>query len=249
MFQTKHSQLSLVRKLRPAALLVAAATFSSVARADAISQSLIFRLNPAAPTEVLHFQDFDPSLGTLESVSISFDATRRHDWALWNTSDQAASVDYVGSLTGTTLQLDGNGYSFSDLSIGPGNTGTLSPVALPALFGELQNGLDQFLGGNDPVYPSAFHPVRTLTNLTGLYSPVSYTGDLNLFYAPGSFSLTADNILAASLVDVAGIATVTYNYRTVSVPDDSPPGISVAVLWFGLAAVARVRRSGFPATP
>jgi hypothetical protein len=248
MFQTNHSQLSLVRKLRPAALLVAAATFSSVARADAISQSLIFRLNPAAPAEVLHFQDFNPSLGTLESVSVSFDATRRHDWALWNTSDQAASIGYGGALTGTTLQLDGNGYSFSDLSIGPGNTGLLPPAALPALFGELQNGRSQFLDGNDPVYPSAFHPARSLTGLTGLYSPLSFSGDLNLSYVPGVFSLTAGNTLSASLVDVAGTATVTYNYRMASVPD-SPLGLSVAVLWVGLAAVARVRRSGFPTTP
>lgn len=236
-------QLHPARKLCSAICILIAASCSTVAFANTFLQSLNFQLNPDVSAQVLHFQPFDLSLGTLESVGISFDATRRHDWAIWNISGQSADVSYSdASLTGTTLSLDGTDFSFADLLYGSGNTGTLDSVSFPAFFTEVLAGRTQFIAGLDAVYPSAFNPASALTNLTGLYSPLGFTTDLNLSYDPGYFSISADNALAASLVDVVGTATVTYTFRAVSVAD-SPLGLLVPAGWIGLLLVVRRRRS------
>ena len=235
------------RKFFSAIFVLLVAGCSSVAFTNTVSQSLGFNLSPDSTAQVLHFQPFDLSLGTLESVGISFDATRRHDWAIWNISGQSEDVSYAdASLTGTTLSFDGTSFGFADLYYGSGNTGTLGSVTFPEFFGESLTGRTQFLAGLDAVYPSAFNPASALTNLTDLYSPLGFTADLYLSYDPGSFSISANNALAASLVDVSGFATVTYSFRTVSVPDSSL-GLMVPVVLIGLLVAAR-RRSGMAST-
>jgi hypothetical protein len=221
--------------------LSAAAGFFFPAMANTISQSLAFSLNPSAQTEVLHFQPFDLSLGSLESVAISFDATRRHDWAIWNFSGNSADVAYNTSLTGTTLSLDGNAFNFSDLQYGSGDTGTLAPVTLPEFFSEFTAGRTEFLAGQEPAYPSAFHPGSTLTSLTDQFSSPGFSGDLDLSYDPGITQIVASNVFTASLADLFGNATVTYTYGAPSVPDSSP-GFLVPALWVGLMLAGRSRR-------
>ena len=235
-------RLDLSRTLCAALFLSAAAGLFSPAFANTISQNLAFSLNPVAQTEVLHFQPFDLSLGTLESVAISFDATRRHDWAIWNFSGRTADVAYTTSLTGTTLSLGGDAFSFSDLQYGSGHTGTLAPVTLSEFLSEFAAGRNEFLAGQQPVYPSAFHPDSTLTSLTGQFSALSFSGDLDLSYDPGISNIIASNVFTSSLVDIFGSAKVTYTYTAPSVPDSSL-GLLVPVLWVGLMLVGRARRT------
>lgn len=235
-------QLNPARKFFSAIFVLLVANCSSVVFGNTVSQSLGFALNPDATAQVLHFQPFDLSLGTLESVGFSFDATRRHDWAIWNISGPSGKIDYTDvSLTGTTLSLGGTSFNFTDLLYGSGSTGTLDSVSFATFFNESQAGRTQFNNGLDAVYPSAFNPASTLTNLTGLYSPLGFTTDLNLSYDPGVFAISMNNAVAASLVDVVGTVTATYTFRAVSVPDSSL-GLMVPALWIGLMLVA-CRRS------
>lgn len=235
-----------IQKLRSALLLVATSAFSSVTLANTISQSLSFQLNASDPSEVLHFQPFDSSLGSLESVGIEFDATRRHDWAVWNFSGKSAAVAYSASLIGTSFTLDGASFDFSNSVYGSGTTGMLNSVTLPGFSSEALVGRNHFLAGLDPAYPSAFNPTLTFTTVTGNYLPGTFSGDLNLSYDPGTWKIIANNFLNVSLVDVAGSAKVTYTFKTRTVPD-SPLGLPVAALWLGVIVVARVvRRSEVP---
>jgi len=218
-----------------------ASAFSSVAIANTITQSLAFRLNPDVGSSVLSFNPFELSLGTLDSVEISFNATRRHDWAAWNISGQPADVAYNAALTGTTLTLGGNVFGFADLVYGAGTTGLLGSVSLPTFFTEAQMGRTQFIAGQDPVYASGFSPATVSTLNSGLYSFLGFGGELALSYDPGIETISASNFLTTSLVDVAGTVTVTYNYRVVSVPDSSL-GLLLPAGLLGLFLVARSRR-------
>ena len=232
-----------IRKFRSVLLLVVTSALSSVALADTISQSLSFRLNASDPSEVLHFQSFDSSLGSLESVGIEFDATRRHDWAVWNFSGKPATVAYNASLIGTSFTLNGVSFNFLDSVYGSGTTEMLNSVTLPGFSSEALVGRNQFLAGLDPAYPSAFNPTLSFTTLTGNYLPGTFSGDLNLSYDPGTWKIIAGNFLNVSLVDVAGSAKLTYTFKTSTVPD-SPMGLSVAALWLGVIVIARVYRAG-----
>ncbi len=243
MSSQNYRQLSPARKILSAIIVLLAAGCSVVAKANTFSESLSFSLNPADTSEVLHFDPFNLSLGTLESVGFSFDATRRHDWAVWNIAGEPASVDYADALlSGTALHLDASVFDFADQSYGSGSTGTLPSVSFPTFFSEAQAGRTQFINGLDAVYPSAFNPAGTLTDLAGNYSPVGFPTDLNLSYDPGHFSIVANNALSASLVDITGTATLTFTYQPVSVPDSSL-GLFVPVLWVGLLVVAKRRRT------
>jgi hypothetical protein len=238
LFKNFYSRISFRRNCA-ALLLIASAGFSSVAMANTISESLAFRLNPGSQAEVLHFQPFDLSLGTLASIDISFDATRRYDWAIWNFSGKPSDIAYTTTLTGTTFSVDGTNFAFADPASSAGNTGTLAPVTLPAFLSEFSAGETQFLAGLDPTYPSAFHPASTLTDLAEQFSPVGFSGDLDLSYDSGVTQIIANNVLKSSLVDVFGSATLTYNY---TVPDSSL-GLLVPALLIGLLLAGRFRRT------
>ena len=217
---------------------------ASLAPANTISQTQGFRLNSENAAASLGYDPFNVSLGTLQGIDISFAANRRHAWGIWNISDDAGSVPYDVTLQDTTLTLDGNIFGFVDLHYGPGTTPVLNP-ALGDFAGEFAAGSTAFLAGLDPVFASAYQPATNVTSIFGNFLPsLAFTGTLDLAYAynPGIFHIESDNFLSGSLVDVYGTATVTYTYAPVALVPDSPLGPSVAVLWFGLMAAARVAR-------
>lgn len=217
---------------------------AAIARANTVSESMAFRLNQNNVASTLSYTAFDTALGTLVDTSITFNATRRHAWAIWNVSGDSGSVPYDVALTNTTLTLDSNIFGFADLHYGPAFTPVLGS-AEEVYSTEVDSGTAQFLAGMDPVFASAFHPATTFTSIAGGFAPsAAFDGTLNLAYAydPGIFDIKSSNFLYASLVDIYGTATVTYTYDPVTVPD-SPLGLWVAAVWLGMIAVARFHLS------
>ncbi len=216
--------------------------FSPGAIANTVSQSLDFRLNQNNLASTLTYNPFDSSLGTLENIGISFAATRRHAWGIWNISGATSAVPYDVTLANTTLTLDSNVFGFSDLHYGPGVTPVLDSTSYTGYGTAVKAGTAEFLAGSDPVFASAYQPGTTLTGISGSFAPSpAFTGTLNLAYAydPGVFGITSSGFLSTSLIDVSGTATVTYTYQ---VPD-SPLGPTLGMVLAGLALVARTRRS------
>ena len=227
---------------RLTAVVLASLAVVSIAPANTISQSLDFRLNSQNAAASLAYDPFNVSLGTLQGIDITFTATRRHAWGIWNVSNTNSSVPYDVTLKNTTLTLDSNLFGFDDLHYGPGVTPVLSSVLPSTVSSELTSGRSAFLLGLDPLFPSAFQPATTLTALSGSFLPsLAFTGTLNLAYSfnPGIFHIDSNNFRSGSLVDVYGTATVTYTYLSVA---DSPLGATVGVLWIAMIVVARIRR-------
>lgn len=203
------------------------------ARANTIAQSLDFRLNSAASSSVLHFAPFDPLLGTLDSVNITFDATRRHSWGIWNVSGASGAMPYEVTLTDTTFTIDGNLFGFSDLHYGPGSTPVLAPTGFPTFLQQFLAGQAQFLAGEEPDFgPHAFQSATTLSALTDSFAASSFTGVLNLAYAydPGVFAIDSNGHFAGSLVDVFGDVTVSYGYTPHAVPETGVGAVTLTLL-------------------
>jgi hypothetical protein len=226
-----------------AVLLLVSSISAALSPANTISQSQAFRLNSTASAASLSYNPFDTSLGTLQSIGISFDTTRRHALGIWNFSDFDGSVPFDATLKDTTLSLDGNIFGFADLHYGPGAT-PLPASTLPVFASEFGTGQAAFLAGLDPVFASAYQPAMDLTGITGSFVPsLAFAGILNLAYNPGSFNMqTTGNFISGSLVDVYGSAKVTYTYQSVASLPDSPLGPTVALLWFGMIAAVQIRR-------
>lgn len=206
------------------------ALLTSVASAAPITQTRAFQLNSNVSTNVLHFDPFDVGLGTLQNVEVFYSATRRHDWALWNTDLTAPTRDvhYDASLTGTTLALGGTSLAVADAHYGPDEILGLGSVSAFNAALEFIVGRSQFLAGGTPIFPSGFHPASGFSVLNGQLSLPTFDGDLvfsldpgslNVAYFDGIWTLNAANVVTGSLVDISGTATVVYTYNAASVPD------------------------------
>lgn len=213
------------------------------AHAATITQSLDFRLNAGLSNSVLNFTPFDSAQGILQSVEISYEATRRHAWGLWNISRVPAAVPYDVFLKDTTFTLDANVFEFVDLHYGPAVTPTLATVSAMTYASEFNAGRAEFLLGLDPSFVSAFQPVTSVSTINGTFVPASFGGTLNIAYAfdPGVFTIDSNSFLSGSLVDVFGAVKVTYTYQAVP---ESAVGLGFATLLVGMCAVAYRKRQG-----
>lgn len=186
------------------------------------AQTLSFRFNSGAPTINFNFTPFDPGLGILESVKINFNATRRHDWAVWNADAVPQSIAFTAGLGGTTLTLDGDAFAFSALSYGPAVTPLLASTTAASFATEFLTGRAQFLTGAVPIFPSASHS-SVSTTITGEFSrPLSFSGNLLGSFDVGTWTIAAPNTFDGSLVDIAGTVTATYTFRAVTDPGPIP---------------------------
>jgi hypothetical protein len=240
--------------LRRTALLAAGLLVQS-ASAGPISETLNFTLNSDSSAVALNFSDFNPSLGTLDLIEVTYSAVRRHDWAFWNTSGASPARDvlYAASLAGTTVSLGGTAFAFADAVYGPTTAVAVPYTPLLSALAQFQAGRTQFLAGGTPDYPSAFHPLASLTNLGGSLVLPTFDGELvfsydpgvlNVAYFDGVWTLDAQNVLAGSLVDVTVSATLTYHYTPVAVADSLPVwmfGVSLAGLCLGRRRLSRSR--------
>lgn len=210
----------------------------AVLSASTITQVQGFHLFDTSPTATLTFNPFDNSLGTLDSVAISFDVTLRHDLAVFNAADGASrQIDCQASLTGATISFSGSSFGFADLNYGPGTTPLLAPVSLVDFFSEFNLARAEFLNGLDPVIASAFSPGVNPLALNGNLASAGFGWSLDLAFDPGVFSASADNAFVTSLVDVTGGVKVIYNYHVPAVPDEAPVLPIEMLSWLAIAAV------------
>jgi hypothetical protein len=219
-------------------------SFGSPVSADTFTPaSASFLFNAQSSSSTLHLQAFDSTLGTLQSVQLSFDATRRYDWALWNLSGQDDSLPYQASLTGTALSFNGVVFGFTDLTFGPQSTPVLPAVTLAEYLSESAAGRAEFLAGSSPSYASAFDPGTAVTGLSHSFLLPGVTGDLNVSLNPGIFDVSSNgNFLSNQLFDLTGTVSVTYTYAAASVPD-SQLGFLLPAVLLGLIVVAQSRRT------
>lgn len=210
------------------------------------SQTLAFRFNSASPGAAFNFTPFDPTAGILESMEITFTATRRHDWAVWNADAIPQAVGFTAELTGTSVSFDGSTFAFAELDYGPAVTPILAFTPAVGFATEFLAGRTQFLSGASPSFPSAFHSSASSIVTGGFSVPVSFSGNLLGSFDPGFWTITAPNSFAGSLVDVSGAITATYTYHAVTdpvpipaVPEPATGAAAIATL-IGVIAAARL---------
>lgn len=229
------------------ALLAVQSGFPSAAQAQVISQTLPFRLSSATPASTWNFAPFNPSLGILESVVITFDATRRHDWAIWNGSSERAVVPFSAGLSATSVTIGGQSFAFGNLFYGPAATPLLAPTSVLGFATEFLAGRAQFLAGDAPAFPSAYQSSVSSLITGGFALPLTFTGELAVSFDPGVWSIAAENFYSASFVDVAGTVTATYNFRPTPVPEASSGEAAAATLLgaiFATRLLARKKSGG-----
>lgn len=219
----------------PAAICIGALVIGTPstpkAAANTITETLNFSLDSNTTATTLAFTPFDAQIGALQSIEVTYGATRRHDWAIWNRRSGISTreVQFDASLTGSSVTLGGTEFAFGDLHYGPTMTYAIPFVSLTNALTEFQAGRTQFLAGQTPSYASAYHPGATYTTINGALTLPTFDGqltfsfdpgDLNVAYFDGVWTLNAQNVFAGSLVDVIGSATVTYHFDPIRVPDE-----------------------------
>jgi len=222
---------------------------AAVAMGGTITLTDDFRLNATAPSDLLSFQPFDSSLGLLTGVEITFTATRRHEWGLWNidpTNPNPRSIAYESALTGTALTVNGHPLDFADVHYGRASTPALAPVSDDDFATDFFAGSGRFLTGQPANFAQAYNGGDLHTRSIAGALPLSFDGNLLFTYDPGVWVpltfeagewtvLEAENAQAASLIDIYGQAQVTYTYDTVAVPDAFGyawlPGVLAGLAW------------------
>jgi hypothetical protein len=224
-----HKMLSLgVSSLMIAGLAVAASAQSTTS-----TQTATVALTPTNVNTNMSFAQFDPSLGTLTSITINLTGT-------------AFSTASVNSITAP----GSNAYEFDSASTThlqrPGGINTLITV-LPF------NPETQNLGGaSDPALPFTF-PNNTATDTSG---PTIFSGasDLTLFTGPGTILLPfkvngssgvngPGTINSSVSTQGGGSATLFYTYTafTTATPEPGTWAMLIAGASTGLVALRRRR--------
>lgn len=211
--------------------VVAALAFAAPAQAtEVITQTI--NIDPAAApdSEVIHFNQFDSSLGTLESITLSFASSLSATGTLQNTSNASHSYTLLGD---ASALLSGNGFSFTQLlASGPIAAGTIGGHATKALapISGSNSGSDTLLTGFAPFIG------------TGLVD-FTFSSTKNFTINPGAGTLSL-------LAQIGGGATLTYNYSLpVVVPNDpgsvpEPSSWALMLVGFGgMGAMMRRRRT------
>jgi len=205
--------------IAPAALALA---FVAPAQATAIiqQQSIDISSAPAPETLTLSFAQFDSSLGTLESIELSFASSLVLSGSVTNISSASHNYTLNGSSKATLI---GNGFNFSEtLASGPISIGTIGKHATKLLAPISGAGSD------------------SATILSG-FTPYLGLGTVDFTFASTkNFNLTPAAATLDLLAKVGGSATLTYNYEA-AVPE--PASWALMLFGFGgMGAVMRVRR-------
>lgn len=212
-----------------ASVILAAGTANSWAQSVMYTTSTPISSQTTDWSSPLAFQQFDPTLGTLNSVTLNYTSTLSTSVTILNNSDSistghdqtdvAITVEDAGINLGPDPQLDPISIKF-DFSLDPGQQVT-SPTE--GTLGDSGN------SGN---------LVYTSQNI------------LNEFTGNGSITLTASTYTESDLTSSAGntsasqttqdglTGTVTYNYTPAPIPEPSTFGLVA----FGFAALPYLRR-------
>ena len=192
-----------------------------MASANVTTQQDAFGPSPTSWTANLNFRGFNPSLGTLTSVTVTVEEVLTGSATVTNNSANPASGSIsitdtaTVSLPGTLLPvITGDTASTNTLTVNPGST--VGPVA---------------------VANNATNFETIAANLSGFESPwVSTASDSSTIAA--NFG-TANVLVGGSSLGKV-IATVDYTYATAGSPVAEP--VSMAMLASGLLSLGMVRR-------
>ena len=219
-----------------------------------IVSTLTFELLGGDLPVSLAFTPFDTSLGTLQSVSFSFNGTQRFDFSFWNKnvgSTNPIKYGYQPNYTdlsvpsspfgGSTLTLNGSSLSIAD-SAKLSGTATLTGLAAAPINAARAAASTAFFAGSDPtagVLSSGGYSVYGTLPFSGaLALSNAFNGSLSAQFEPFSFaSVTSGNVATNENQEYVGSATVTYTYAAIPEPATYAALLGVAV--FGLALKRR----------
>jgi hypothetical protein len=230
----------LVGRFLPAALaaLMAVIAGTPAVAATMLTQTVAIPATTAsvtAPggTALIGFSQFNPALGTLLGVTLSFNATSNTTVNIANNSPQARNWSVTPK---STASLSGNGFNLSDTETG----------------GTVSFRLDPRFGPSDPR--------RATVDFAGTYSdtetlasgfvPFIGTGNVQFTFAAlnqwtvigsgGGFNFSPDSY--------AGNVTLVYDYQLVPF-EPAPEPAAWAMMLAGFAAVGVAARRRRPVTP
>jgi PEP-CTERM motif len=205
--------------------VAAALAFAAPAHAtEFITQTINVAPTAAPDTDVISFAQFDSSLGTLESITLSFASSLIANGSVTNGSNASHTYTINGD---SSASLTGHGFNFTQLlasgPIAAGSIGAHATKALAPISGSnngsstLLTGFDDFLG----------------------------TGTIDFTFASTkTFTITPNAGTLSLLAQVGGAATLTYNYSLPVVPptNDVPEPSSWALMLIGFGGMGAMMR-------
>jgi hypothetical protein len=206
--------------IAPALLALAIAAPAQATEILTSTQSFTISPTAAPALQVINFDQFDSSLGTLQSVTLAFASTLITSGTLTNFT--GASHTYTLTKN-ASASLNGNGFSFSQIltsgtkslgTVAKGKTIDLAPIS----------------GAGD----------EEVTILTG-FAPFIGNGLVSFnFASTKSFSVGPAAANLNLLASIGGAATLTYNYTS---PVPEATSWALMLLGFGGVGTAMRRRT------
>jgi hypothetical protein len=189
-----------------------------------LTQTVNIAPTTAPATSPVVFNQFDTTLGTLQSITLSFASTLIANGTAYNNSNASHSYTLTKA---ATAALSGNGFNFNEtLASGSVSLGTIAGKTLINLAPISGSGSD------------------SATLLSG-FAPYLGTGTVSFTFAStSSFSLSTPSVLSL-IASIGGAATLTYNYDLPAPPPDGvpePASWGLMLLGFGAMGAAMRRR-------
>jgi len=206
-----------------ASALLALACAAPAQATEVLSQTVTITSAAAPTSATINFDQFDPTLGSLQSVMLSFSSWLNATGTATNNSNAVHSYTLT---KGASASLAGNGFSFTEtLASGTVNLGTIGKKTTITLA---------------PITGSASDSATLLSG----FAPFLGTGDVSFAYAStNGFSLSNPSMLSL-LASIGGSATITYNYELPSPPTGGvpePASWALMLMGFGAMGVAMRR--------
>lgn len=202
------------------------------------------------PTNV-SFAAFDPTLGTLQSVTLDYSGSQRYDFSFWNNhvgSTNPITYGYQPNYTdlsdplnpfgGSSLTLNGASQAIPDSTKLTG-TKTLTGLAATPINAAETAARTTFFAGNDPtaqvVSSGGYSVYGTLPVAGSLTLSNAFDGSLSAQFEPFTLaSLTTGNTASSQMQDLTGTFTLTYTYAAIPEPASCAAVLGAAMLGFAL---------------